>query len=123
MSQQKQATSVIRELVPEACIVGTGDEIMGLAQGSVPPQLTALALQPDFSLQVHNIVVHIPTQCESEFKASLKRFRDAKYKDDSDIDVQVAARRVIVAFHNGWSFTNTRGLANQVPLDEGTVVQ
>lgn len=38
----------------------------------------------------------------------MKEYKVIKYRDESSSDLQIMARRLVVAFHNGWTFTNSR---------------
>ena len=76
-------------LIPEACICGTGDEVIGLKELNIPPLgHQDLTLLPHKTVFVQNLVVMMPMSIETEMKLNVKRYREAKYKDEaSEIDV------------------------------------
>jgi hypothetical protein len=79
---------------------------------------------PDQTIYVQNLMVQMPLLIEAELKNSVRKYREAKYKDENpDIDMQITGKRLAVSFHNGWTFTNTRGLQNYANLEEGKIVQ
>jgi nephrocystin-4 len=97
-------------LLPEGTLCGTGDDLIGLVDPTIP-QYDRLTLLPESLLYVQNVTVQVPTAVENEVRASVKRYRDTKYRDtDVDLPVTINGRRLIVAAHNGWTFTNKRGL-------------
>jgi hypothetical protein len=50
----------------------------------------------------------------------LKQYKEIKYKDDGPNELHFIAKRLVFTFHNGWTYTNTRGLSNFVTLEESS---
>lgn len=51
----------------------------------------------------------------------MKKYKKAKYGDESHGEIKITSKRLVCAYHNGWNYTNTRGLNNYVTLDEGAL--
>lgn len=69
-----------------------------------------LSIVPEQLLFVQAIEVSVPTAVENEVRGSVVRYREVKYNaSDSDGQIVITARRLVVAAHNGWTFTNRRG--------------
>ena len=112
-------------LIPEGCIVGTGDEILGVTEGMVPSgNIQNMTIIPEQIVYIQNMMVQVPLSIETEIKNSVKKYKEAKYKDmDQKLDIQISSKRIIIGFNNGWTITNTKGMSNSATLDEGKIVQ
>lgn len=38
--------------------------------------------------------------------------------EDSKGDIKISARRLVVAYHNGWTVVNSRGMGNYINLGD-----
>ncbi|KAM3132665.1 hypothetical protein pb186bvf_015210 [Paramecium bursaria] len=115
MVECKQFTNV-KFLIPEAAICGYGDTILGLQQTIADD---SFKVNQDETAFISSIQVQVPLTVESIFEDLLRKYKKAKYGDESQGEIKITSKRLVCAYHNGWNYTNTRGLNNYVTLDEG----
>ncbi|CAD8074841.1 unnamed protein product [Paramecium primaurelia] len=107
----------IRNLVPEGCLCGYGDEVLGVHGYQIIQQLSLMQEQIAY---VTSIEILVPTSVDLLISEYLKKYKEIKYKDDGPNDVHFLAKRLVFTFHNGWNYTNTRGLNNFITLEESS---
>lgn len=62
----------------------------------------------------------VPDSLEAEIYKHVQKYRKYKYKtsDEYNTNIQITSKKLVVAYHNGWTFVNSRGTNNFVPLAE-----
>ncbi len=114
-------TKVVRKVIPENCLCGPADEVLGLETGRLPrgaEQLLNvsfdLPLAPMTKLFMNNSVIQLPPQFESRLLLSLQAMQqdDEKTKEPAVLEEY----RLCVGCHNQWTFINSRRLHNSVAM-------
>ncbi|CAD8158794.1 unnamed protein product [Paramecium octaurelia] len=114
---QSEEFQISMHLAPENALCGLGDELPGLKKSFVAGDFE---LSRSMVVFMSKLQVLIPDTMEADIYRQVQKYRTYKYRtpDDYKGDIQIINKRLIVAFHNGWTFINTRGTNNFVPLGE-----
>ena len=67
-----------------------------------------MKLLPSQTAFITSIKLMVPVQMELIISENLKKYKELKFRDSSSADVTIVAKRLVTAFHNGWTFTNSR---------------
>jgi len=122
----------IKNLLPESILCGFDEPLPGVQNRRLPNNIgpsSQFLLEPSFRFFFGGIQLLIPESVDQEVMRIVQKYRENKFEktgnnktgDNKTVfnDLMISERRLVVAFHNGWTAINSRGYSNYCLLVDG----